>query len=1483
MEPITDGVGTRNNIVLDTKRYGYWKVRMTQLIRGQGEDAWTAVEEGWESPFELSEDGAKIPKPKARWTVDEKNMSKFNARAMNAIFSGVDEDEFKLIQGCKSAKQAWDTLQKSHEGTSSVKRTRLDHLATQFECLQMEPDETIVKFSSKISAIANEAEVLGKTYKDQKLVKKLLRCLPAKFAAHKAVMRVAGNTDSMTFVELVGILKSEEMENDEDKTKVRGNIAFQAEQDVAQFKEIKDTMAVLARNLKKALKRVKKTNGRNDKCWNGTEEDKSGGKGFKLEVDHTGKKSKIQCYQCGGFGHIKPECPVTKRNDLNCLECKGMGHTKFECPNQRKEKEKACLSFSDSDTEEEKEELLNFVAFTAPTDKTADSDTDSESGDEVNTKEEYKILYDSWIQLSKDKLELTQQKLSLEAKLESCYEKGDPEDALVLSSEQSAELLLKKIKSIQDDYYKEKEKADALEQELNNKHKQIRMLNSGSGKLDTILTMGRTESIHRGLGYQGQAGYSGMSEDLSIKFVSGGILEEKDTSVITPKNVPKHEDTKQKRKGENVHKRIVRRPNKGRFYGCGYCGRKNHQRKYCYKFKERVSVLWTLNKCFLEPSKFGCIWVVKKDLYGDLKKEISNLEISDIYNAEDEVYSRSGIEMSRNLHEKMTDSINLNCNLITTEVATDDKQAEVAYTTAAAPDDDSWYFDSGCSRHMTGNQTALDEYSSVSSGRVTFGDDQKGSIKGKGVINKSNQPQLENVYCVEGLKANLISISQLCDDGLKVTFTKTACHARDENDNEILSGIRSENNCYMWKKSESCLSTTTSKLDLWQKRLVHINTQSLIKIVNAEVVKRVPRLERKSDTVCDACSKGEQIKVHHKKVADIGSKGFLELVHMDLMGPMQIESSNGKRYIFVLVDDFSTFTLVRFLRKKSETLESFRILALQLQTEKGSIVQIRRGHGGEFQNAELENFCNSQGIRHQYSAPRTPQQSGIVKTKNRTLQEMARAMIHGNNVLPRFWAEAVNTEFYIINRVYVKSSTCTTPYEIWKEKTPNLCYFHTFRCICYILNDKDLLGKFNARSDGGIFLGYATKSMAYRVYNKRLKRVDESVNVVLDDKSPAHQYPVAEDDESPTETPGQEKQEGEQNGGSDEQGNLGGNRTTRGVQINFRETLQQSCFVSVLEPKDVFTALKDKFWFAACHEELHQFTRHDVWNLVPKPAHGSVIGTKWISKTKIDKDVNVMTKEFEMSLVGEMNYFLGLQIKQAEDGIHISQGTYAKSLVLRFRMQTRSWLYLTASRPDMCSSVGVCARYQADPKLSHMNAEKRIIKYVKGTFDQGFYDTKQTNKNLASFCDSDWAGNLDDRRNASGGCVFLGKNLISWHSKKQSYVTRSTAETEYIALESCCTELMWMKQMLSDYGIVSSTLLVYCDNMSAINISKNPVQLSRTKHIDIMLQFVRELVENKIIEISHVSSEKQLVDIFTKPLELDSFINLQKSIGLLDH
>jgi len=184
-----------------------------------------------------------------------------------------------------------------------------------------------------------------------------------------------------------------------------------------------------------------------------------------------------------------------------------------------------------------------------------------------------------------------------------------------------------------------------------------------------------------------------------------------------------------------------------------------------------------------------------------------------------------------------------------------------------------------------------------------------------------------------------------------------------------------------------------------------------------------------------------------------------------------------------------------------------------------------------------------------------------------------------------------------------------------------------------------------------------------------------------------------------------------------------------------------------------------------------------------------------------------------------------------------------------YRSMIGSLLYLTASRPDLCHGVCLCARYQANPKVSHLNAAKRIIKYVKGTIEYGLSYTNHTNENLAGYCDADWSGCIDDRRNTLGGCFFLGNNLIAWHNKKQNCVSLSSTQAEYIAISSCCTQLLWMKQMLGDYGINSEILLIHCDNTGAIDITKNPVHHTRTKHIEIRYHFIRELVEGKLVEM----------------------------------
>ena len=219
--------------------------------------------------------------------------------------------------------------------------------------------------------------------------------------------------------------------------------------------------------------------------------------------------------------------------------------------------------------------------------------------------------------------------------------------------------------------------------------------------------------------------------------------------------------------------------------------------------------------------------------------------------------------------------------------------------------------------------------------------------------------------------------------------------------------------------------------------------------------------------------------------------------------------------------------------------------------------------------------------------------------------------------------------------------------------------------------------------------------------------------------------------------------------------------------------------------------------------------------------------------------------------------------------------------VTLYRSMIGCLLYLTASRPDIAFSVGVCSKFQSNPKVSHLNAVKRIIKYVGGTCDYGLFYSKKSNLSLTGFSDSDQVGNVDDRKSTTGRCFYVRANLVAWMSKNQNSMSLSIAEAEYIAVGSCCSQLLWMKKVLTDYGISQDTMIVYCDNSNAIDISKNPIQHSKTKHIEIRYHFIRDLVERKIVYLEYIPTERQNTDIFTKPLDRSKFETRRQVIGMI--
>ncbi|GJU99685.1 putative ribonuclease H-like domain-containing protein [Tanacetum coccineum] len=342
---------------------------------------------------------------------------------------------------------------------------------------------------------------------------------------------------------------------------------------------------------------------------------------------------------------------------------------------------------------------------------------------------------------------------------------------------------------------------------------------------------------------------------------------------------------------------------------------------------------------------------------------------------------------------------------------------------------------------------------------------------------------------------------------LEVAFRKNTCFIQNLEGVDLLSGSR-DTNLYtislddMLKSSPICLLSKASKTKswLWHRRLSHLNFGTLNKLAKDGLARGIPRLKFQKDHLCSACALGKSKKSSHQPKAEDTNQEKLYLLHMDLCGPMRVASINGKRYILVIVDDYSRFTWVRFLKTKDEAPAAIIKCIKNIQVRlKATVRNVRTDNGTEFVNQTLREWYENVGITHQTSVARTPQQNGVVERRNRTLVEAARTMLIFSKAPLFLWAEAINTACYTQNRSLIRLRYNKTPYELMQDKKPDLSFFHVFGSLCYPTNDHEDLGKFDAKADIGIFVGYAPAKKAFRIYNRRTRIITETIHVTFDE------------------------------------------------------------------------------------------------------------------------------------------------------------------------------------------------------------------------------------------------------------------------------------------------------------------------------------------------------------------------------------------------
>ncbi|GJX02640.1 retrovirus-related pol polyprotein from transposon TNT 1-94 [Tanacetum coccineum] len=854
-----------------------------------------------------------------------------------------------------------------------------------------------------------------------------------------------------------------------------------------------------------------------------------------------------------------------------------------------------------------------------------------------------------------------------------------------------------------------------------------------------------------------------------------------------------------------------------------------------------------------------------------------------------------------------------------------------------------WYLDSGYSKHMTGDRSQLTNFVNKFLGTVKFGNDHVEKIMGYGDYQIGNVT-ISRVYYVEGLGHNLFSVGQFCDLNLEVAFrqhTRFLCNLKGV---DLLTGSRG-NNLYtlslgdMMASSPICLLSKASKTKswLWHRRLSRLNFGAINHLARHDLVRGLPKLKVEKDHLYFACAMGKIKKKPHKPKSEDTNQEKLYLLHMDLCGPMCVASVNGKKYILVIVDDYSQFTW----------------------------------------------------------------QNGVVERRNRMLIEVARTMLIYAKAPLFLWAEAVATACYTQNRSIIRLRHGKIPYELLHDKLLDLSFFHVFGALCYPTNDSENLGKLQPKADfdfdeltvmasehsssepalhemtpttisSGLIPNpppstpfvppsrtnwdilfqplfdellnpppcvdrpapeviahiaeVVAPELAESTGSPSSTTVDQdtpsasNLQTSLETQSPvisndveeenydldvAHMnndsffgIPIPENDFEassssdviPTIVHTVAPNSKHVNKWTKDHpleniiGELERHVSTR-LQLHEQALFcYYDAFLSSVEPNTYKDALTQACWIKAMQEELIEHLK--VWELVPCPDKVMVITLKWIYKVKLDELRGILKNKARLLARGYrqeevINFEESFAPVARLDAIRIFLAYAAHMNMIEFSNGTMDpTLFIRRQAKDILL-------ISQSPRGIFLNQSKYALESLK-KYGMESSDPVNTPMVEKSKLDEDPQGKAVDPthyRRMIDTLMYLTASrpdltFVVCMCARQKSAAISSTEAEYIALSGCCAQVLWMRSQLTDYGLGFNKVPMYCDNKSAIALCCNNVQHSRSKHIDIRFHFIKEQVENGVVELYFVNTEYQLADIFTKALSRDRIEFLINKLGM---
>nr|GEY51558.1 putative ribonuclease H-like domain-containing protein [Tanacetum cinerariifolium] len=675
--------------------------------------------------------------------------------------------------------------------------------------------------------------------------------------------------------------------------------------------------------------------------------------------------------------------------------------------------------------------------------------------------------------------------------------------------------------------------------------------------------------------------------------------------------------------------------------------------------------------------------------------------------------------------------------------------------------------------------------------------DQKGKI----VDSSESESQSE---CSNGDNA-----WQFCDSDLEVAFRRNAYFVRNLEGVDLLKGDRSTNlytiNLHeMASASPICLiaRASSTKSWLWHQRLSHLNFDTINDLVRNDLVLGLPKFKYNKKHLCPSCEQGKSKRASHPPKPVPNSRQRLHLLHMDLCGPIRIASINGKRYVLVIMDDYSRYTWVHFLKSKDETPEVIKTFLTRITVLLQSpVIIIRTDNGTKFKNQVLKEYFDSVGISHQMSFVRTPQQNGVVERRNWTLVEAARTMLIFSRAPLFFWAEAIATACFTQNRFIIHRRFNKTPYELINGRKPDISVLHIFRALIFNRRTKKIMETVNVSFDELSAMDFEQRSSKPGLQSMTYGQISSGLDLTYAPSTITTQQPS--EATARTVLHAQEPQVRQTSTTSTSIADTAPTPTNSSSHATNIPITSQD--VDELNPNAMFDGNSFVNPFATSSTSVaessssqnvdpsNMHTMEAIRIFLAYVAHKSFSVFQMDVKTaflhgSLKEDVYVCQPEVQIRVRNPKKY--GMESydpvgtpMEIKDKLDLDQnGTPIDAT--KYRSMIGALMYLTSSRPDIVHATCLCARYQAKSTEKHLKEVKRIFRYLRGIVNTGLWYTKDSGFELTGFSDADYAGCKDTFKSISGGAQFLGEKLVSWSSKTQDCTALSTAEAEYVSLSA---------------------------------------------------------------------------------------------------